>query len=40
MPRRLFCLALSLLAPAIAGAEEISFDEIAPANANVPPLSE
>jgi len=40
MPRRLFCLALTLFGPAIAGAEEISFEEIAPANSNVPALAE
>ncbi len=40
MPRRLSYLALALLVPAIAGAEEISFDEIAPVNRDLPPLSE
>ncbi len=40
MPRRLFCLALVLLVPAIAGAEEISFDENPPANSNAPAPAE
>src|SRR5262245_27062075 len=40
MSRRLFYLALALLGPAIAGAEEINFDEIPPANRIMPPPSE
>jgi hypothetical protein len=40
MSRRTFPLALALLAPLPAGAEEISFDEIPPVNGNLPVLSE
>jgi hypothetical protein len=39
MSRRLLYLALAILGPA-AGAEEISFDEIPPANANLPALAD
>jgi hypothetical protein len=40
MSRRLSTLALALLAPAAAAAEEISFEEIPPVNGNLPALSE
>jgi hypothetical protein len=40
MPRRLLCLALAILGPAAAGAEEISFEEIPPVNGNLPALAD
>jgi hypothetical protein len=40
MSRRLLCLALAILGPAAAGAEEISFDERPPANNNAPAPAE
>src|SRR5262245_53243188 len=40
MSHRILCLALALLGPAVAGAEEINFDEIPPANSNFPAPAE
>jgi hypothetical protein len=40
MSRRLLYLALAILGPAAAGAEEISFDEVPPVNDNVPALGD
>jgi hypothetical protein len=40
MSRRLLYFALAILGPAAAGAEEINFDEIPPANANLPALGD
>jgi hypothetical protein len=40
MSRRLLSLVLAMLAPSVAGAGEISFEEIPAVNANAPPLAE